>query len=140
MDEWMKWSKAHEKAIVDLGTPLGKTKRVTASGASNTKNDMTGYAIVEGDTVDSVTKMFKEHPHFKMGAGVSIEVMELVSHSGDVNRRSGALCRHHVVDVHVAGKAQRSAKRHVHDAGLVAWHQAGGAEAAASSPGVTSLS
>lgn len=82
MDEWMKWSKAHEKAIVDLGTPLGKTKRVTASSTSDSRNDMTGYTIVEGETVDSVTKMFKDHPHFKMGAGVSIEVMELVSIPG----------------------------------------------------------
>jgi hypothetical protein len=82
MDEWTKWSKTNEKAIVDLGTPLGRTKRVTSSGASESKNDMTGYSIVQGDTVDSVTKMFKDHPHFKIGAGASIDVMELVAIPG----------------------------------------------------------
>lgn len=82
MDEWMKWSKAHENAIVDLGTPLGKTKRVTSSGVSDSKNEMTGYTIVQGETADAVTKMFKDHPHFKMGAGVTVDVMELVSIPG----------------------------------------------------------
>ncbi len=82
MDEWMTWSKNNEKAIVDLGTPLGKTKRVTSSGASDTKNDMTGYSIVQGETVDSVTKMFKDHPHFKIGAGASVDLMELVAIPG----------------------------------------------------------
>ena len=82
MDEWMTWSKKNEKAIIDLGTPLGKTKRVTPVGASDSKNDMTGYSIVQGDSVDSVTKMLKDHPHFKIGAGASIDVMELVSIPG----------------------------------------------------------
>ena len=69
MDEWMKWSRMHEKAIVDLGTPLGKTKRVASAGVSDTKNEITGYTIVEGDTADTVVKMFKDHPHLKMGPG-----------------------------------------------------------------------
>ena len=34
MDDWMKWSDAHKKQIVELGAPLGKTKRVTTSGMS----------------------------------------------------------------------------------------------------------
>jgi hypothetical protein len=82
MDEWGKWSKMHEKAIVDLGTPLGKTKRVAASGTSDTKNEITGYTIVQGDTFDAVAKMFKDHPHFKMGAGATVDLMEMVSIPG----------------------------------------------------------
>ena len=32
MDAWMKWAKKNEASIVDLGSPLGKTKRIDASG------------------------------------------------------------------------------------------------------------
>src|SRR6478752_10850594 len=75
MDDWMKWAKSNKKAIVELGTPLGKTKRVTSTGTSNTKNEITGYSIVQGASVDSVAKIFKGHPHLKMD-GTSIDLIE----------------------------------------------------------------
>ena len=77
MDLWMKWSESHKKAIVDLGMPLGKTKRITSGGMSDTKNDITGYSIVEGDSPDAVAKIFKGHPHLIMD-GTSIDLVELV--------------------------------------------------------------
>src|SRR5437870_4855253 len=59
MDDWMKWADGHKKEIVEMGAPLGKTKRVTNSGMSDTKNEITGYSIVQGDSFDSVAKIFK---------------------------------------------------------------------------------
>jgi hypothetical protein len=44
MDAWMQWMGKHKKSLVDGGGPLGKTKRVDAKGASNTKNGIGGYA------------------------------------------------------------------------------------------------
>ena len=32
MEGWMKWAKDNEASIVDLGSPLGKTKRIDARG------------------------------------------------------------------------------------------------------------
>jgi len=76
MDAWMKWAKTNEKALVDLGAPLGKTKRVTAQGVSDTKNEITGYSIVHADSLDSAAKLFAgSHPHFHM-PGASVEVLE----------------------------------------------------------------
>jgi hypothetical protein len=75
MDAWMTWAKNNEKSIVDLGAPLGKTKRITAAGISDTKNGITGYSLVEGDTLDSVANMFDGHPHLQM-PGALIEVLE----------------------------------------------------------------
>ena len=43
----MKWMNKHKKSLVDGGAPLGKTKRVDAKGASNTKNSVGGYSIVQ---------------------------------------------------------------------------------------------
>jgi hypothetical protein len=71
----MKWAKKNEKSIVDLGAPLGKTKRINAAGISDTKNGITGYSIVQGDSLDSVSKIFDGHPHLQMH-GALIEVLE----------------------------------------------------------------
>jgi hypothetical protein len=76
MDAWMKWAEKNKKAITELGAPLGKTKRVTDKGVSATKNEITGYSIVQAETHDSAAKLFEGHPHFHV-PGASIEVMEV---------------------------------------------------------------
>lgn len=75
MDMWMNWAKQHEKSILELGAPLGKTMKVTAQGASDTKNEVTGYSIVQADSHAAAARMFEGHPHFRM-PGSSVEVME----------------------------------------------------------------
>ena len=82
MDEWMKWSDANKKAIVDMGAPLGKTKRVTSNGMADSKNEITGYTIVEADSFDAAAKIFKNHPHFRMGKDTMIDLLELVAIPG----------------------------------------------------------
>ena len=79
MDEWMAWGKQHDDALVDMGAPLGKTKKVTTAGVADTNNEITGYSIVEGESLDSVSKLFTAHPHLKMGAGAWIEIIETVA-------------------------------------------------------------
>jgi hypothetical protein len=81
MEEWSKWSKKHEKAIVDLGAPLGKTKRVTPAGISDARNEITGYSMVQADSLDAAAKTFSDHPHFKM-TGATIEVVECMATPG----------------------------------------------------------
>ena len=49
MDGWMKWAKDNEASIIDLGSPLGKTKRIDATGISDTKNEITAYTIVQAN-------------------------------------------------------------------------------------------
>lgn len=75
MDLWMKWAKQNEKSIVELGAPLGKTKRIVANGISDTKNEITGYSIVQADSHEQAAKMFEHHPHFHL-PGAAIEVLE----------------------------------------------------------------
>jgi hypothetical protein len=82
MAEWTKWSDANKKSITDLGAPLGKTKRVTSNSMSDTKNEITGYTIVEADSFDAAAKIFKNHPHFQMGNGTTIDLLELVQIPG----------------------------------------------------------
>ncbi len=57
-------------------TPLGKTKRVDASGASDAKNMMTGYTIIEAESHEAAARLFANHPHFSIFPGESVEIME----------------------------------------------------------------
>jgi hypothetical protein len=81
MDAWMKWAEKNKKAITKLGAPLGKTKRVTGEGISATKNELTGYSIVQAESHKSAAKLFEGHPHLHM-SGASIEVIEVMPSPG----------------------------------------------------------
>jgi len=78
MDAWMKWISANKASIVEGGAPLGKTKRVDSSGASNTRNEIGGYSVVQAESHDAATKIFgKDHPHLQM-PGAWIEILEIM--------------------------------------------------------------
>ena len=76
MKAWMDWGAAHAGAIVDQGTPLGKTKRAAAPGITDIKNNMTGYVIVQAESHEAAARMFERHPHFTVFPGDSVEIME----------------------------------------------------------------
>ncbi len=76
MQAWMDWVKTHQGVIVDVGTPLGKTKRVSPEGISDIKNVMVGYTVVRAESHEAVAKLFENHPHFSIFPGDSVEIME----------------------------------------------------------------
>ncbi|RYZ85981.1 MAG: hypothetical protein EOP04_14815 [Proteobacteria bacterium] len=76
MKEWGKWVETHENSIVDMGGPLGKTKAISTRGITDTKNQMTGYTIVEAESHEKAAQYFVNHPHFNIFPGDSVEVME----------------------------------------------------------------
>ena len=79
-NDWNIWMGAHSKMIADTEAG-GKTKRVTANGVSDTKNDIMLYSIVEAETHEAATKAFADHPHLQIPQS-SIEVMEIRPISG----------------------------------------------------------
>jgi len=82
MDMWRKWMGDHKSALVDGGAPVGKTKRVDTKGASDVKNDIGGYSIVQAESADAATKIFgKDMPHLMM-PGAWIEVSEILQMPG----------------------------------------------------------
>jgi hypothetical protein len=76
MKAWMDWGKANAAAIVEQGSPLGKTKRAAQEGLSDIKNNMTGYVIVQAKSHEEATRLFENHPHFTIFPGDSVEIME----------------------------------------------------------------
>jgi hypothetical protein len=75
-EAWMKWGEANSAAIVDQGSPLGKTKRASPQGISDIKNNLTGYVIVQAESHEAAAKLFANHPHFAIFPGDSVEIME----------------------------------------------------------------
>jgi len=75
---WEEWALAHSAAIVDQGSPLGKTKRASSEGITDIKNNITGYVIVQAESHAAAAKMFEKHPHFAIFPGDSVEIMECI--------------------------------------------------------------
>lgn len=70
---WGKWMGEHAGMIIS--TEAGsKTKRVTASGVSDTKNDIVLCSLVEAQSHEAAAKAFENHPHLQIPQS-SIEVM-----------------------------------------------------------------
>ena len=81
MGAWKKWMTDYEKSLVDKGKPLGKTKRVTAKGISDVRNDLNWYLILEAEFHEAAAKMLADHPHLRIPEA-SIEVMEISERPG----------------------------------------------------------
>ena len=72
--EWDIWMTAHAGLVLN-SIALGKTKRVSASGVEDVKNDMMLSSYVQGESAEAVAEQFKDHPHFGI-PGATIEIME----------------------------------------------------------------
>ena len=75
-DAWGKWMSEHAKMFADKGAGVGKTKRVSAKGTSDAKNEIMLYAIIEAPSHDAAAHAFEGHPHLQIPQS-SIEVMEI---------------------------------------------------------------
>ena len=76
MKAWKEWGQRNAAVIVDGGGPLGKTKRVSAQGVADTRNNMAAYVIVRAESHEAAARMFENHPHFTRFPGEAVEVME----------------------------------------------------------------
>jgi hypothetical protein len=76
MQAWGRWVETHADAIVDNGAPLGKTKRVTADGVADIRNQMAAYTVVQAESQEAAARLFEGHPHFTICPGDGVEVMQ----------------------------------------------------------------
>jgi hypothetical protein len=66
----------HHDAHVDGGAPLGKTKRVTAQGVVDVRNEIGAHTASRGESYEAAAQMFVGHPHFKNFPDDGVDVME----------------------------------------------------------------
>ena len=78
MAAWKAWVEKHQAALVEMGGPLGKTKRVDASGIADIGNEMGAFTVVRAESHEAAAKIFENHPHFAVFPGERIEIMPVL--------------------------------------------------------------
>lgn len=78
MAAWGAWMQKHSAAVVVMGGPLGKTKRVSRKGIEDTRNMMSGYVVVRASSHEEAAKLFEGHPHFSIFPGDGVEIMPVL--------------------------------------------------------------
>jgi hypothetical protein len=77
MELWMQWAGKVGNAMADMGSPL-ETVRVLGNGGSASGPAIGGFSILEADSLDGVTALLDNHPHFHSPGDPSIEVLEFL--------------------------------------------------------------
>jgi hypothetical protein len=75
---WKAWVEKHQKALVEIGGPLGKTKRVGPDGIADVSNEMGAFSVVRAESHQAAAGMFENHPHFAIFPGEAVEVMPVL--------------------------------------------------------------
>lgn len=72
---WDAWMAENASSIV-VTEAAGRTKRVSADGIADARNDLMLYSIVEAASHDEAAKLFANHPHLQIPQS-SIEITEV---------------------------------------------------------------
>jgi hypothetical protein len=79
---WKAWVDEYQRAIVHMGGPLGKTKKVSSTGIADVSNALAAFTVVRADSQEAAAKMFQNHPHFAIFPGDAVEVMPVLAIPG----------------------------------------------------------
>ncbi len=79
MAKWKAWVGGLGDAVVNPGTPLGKSKTVSSGGVSDDggSNPLVGFSIVKADNMDAALEMAKGCPYLEIGTIEVAEVKEM---------------------------------------------------------------
>lgn len=74
MAAWNKWYEEMGPAIVDGGAPVGMSKTVSQNGVADDggSNPLSGYTLIEADTMDAAIEMAKGCPILEGGGSVEV--------------------------------------------------------------------
>ena len=75
---WKAWVEKHQSAIVGMGGPLGKTKKITQRGVEDVSNEMGAFTVARAESHEAAAKLFENHPHLVIFPGESVEVMPVL--------------------------------------------------------------
>ena len=75
-ETWKAWVAGLGDAMVNPGTPLGKSWTVSADGISDHggPNPLMGFSVVKAESIEVALRMAKQCPHLSIG---TIEVAEM---------------------------------------------------------------
>jgi hypothetical protein len=78
MAKWKAWVSGLGDAVVNPGTPLGKSKLVSSGGISDGGvNLLTGFSMIVADNMEAALEMAQGCPFLEIGTIEVAEVMEM---------------------------------------------------------------
>ena len=78
MAKWGAWMGKVGDALADIGAPFGNGVSLVDNGSIGDAAKLTGYSIVEADSLEAAGGLADGHPYLSEGLGnYSIEVFEL---------------------------------------------------------------
>lgn len=79
MERWKAWSDGLGDAWVNRGSPVGMSKTVSADGVSDGggSNPISGYSVVQADSLDAAVKLAQGCPHVEHGTIEVAEAMDM---------------------------------------------------------------
>ncbi len=75
---WKGWVAKHQASIVEIGGPLGSTKKVDSQGIADISNARGAFTVVRAVSHEAAAKLFEDHPHFSIFPGESVEIMPVL--------------------------------------------------------------
>jgi len=73
MKAWMDWYASLGDSVVDMGDPTGASKVVAPSGGvSDGSSGITGYSLINAESLDAAAEACKSHPHLAAGGRIDI--------------------------------------------------------------------
>jgi hypothetical protein len=77
MEAWVLWAQKCGKKLVDFGWPLINGQELTPDGGTrNSGKNVTGYSILQAETMEDAKLLLRGHPHLAWNPSCSIEVHE----------------------------------------------------------------
>lgn len=79
MARWQAWVQDLGEAMVNPGTPVGKSKTVSATGVTDDggSNPLAGYSVVRAESMDAALAMAKSCPFVEVGTIEVAQMMEM---------------------------------------------------------------
>jgi len=79
MARWKAWVEGLGDAAVNPGSPVGKSKTISAEGVTDDggSNPLSGISVVKADSIEAAIALAKGCPHLEHGTIEVAEMMEM---------------------------------------------------------------
>lgn len=75
---WQDWMDEIGVSLVEMGSPMAKGVTVIDDGTEDVATELTGYSIIEADSLEDAKKLLHNHPFLSDSNGdYAIEIFEL---------------------------------------------------------------
>ena len=79
MAKWGVWMEKVGSAMIDMGTPFGPGTSILDNGSAGTASSLTGYSVVEADSMAAAHALADGHPYLSDNDGkFAIDLFEMM--------------------------------------------------------------